>query len=199
MALREKNKETGESLSTDSIYSLIEQARWVVERYERTNEGLVTRLASLAGFAGVELSLIGTMVAMISTSTISTRSPSVTAIIFALIAFTSVTLLVSILLFLGALRAQRSNSEMDTESINGMLRYFRKRPKDFNRKDSDESVANWILDQILLPGAPHLSYAEELKNENKRRGNPYLLGGYFLLVAQIGLVVTVLFTYWSSI
>ena len=125
-----KKRHENPNLSQNSIEAekiLIQQTQWISERYESINEGLMTRSASLAGFAGLELSLIGQMVITFNrTSKDATWSCSYTSFVFGSLVLTTFSLLTCIFFLLRSLRAKRSAKVPDHLSVSEILNYIEK-------------------------------------------------------------------------
>lgn len=175
---------------------LIQQAQWIVERYESTNEGLMTRSASLAGFAGIELSLVGQMVVTLSYSTsIVHWNHRFTDLIFALIFLTVASLSISIISFLLALSATRTAKFPDHDSLIEILDYLDVNETD--KHEADKLKYRKPIEQILMRHMPNESYPNYLKAENKTRGFKFILGLWSLVTAQLILVALIILIFGS--
>ena len=98
-----------------------EQFKWIIDRRELINIGIKERGASLAGFAGVELSMVG---ALIATWTTKERilTPLV-GVIYAELSILLITLILAIYLLLRSLFPMVNNKEID---FDGLAIYFQK-------------------------------------------------------------------------
>ena len=193
----EKEGETSE-LSQNAIEAekiLIQQTQWISERYESINEGLMTRSASLAGFAGLELSLIGQMVITFNRNSKSaTWSCSYTSFVFGSLILTTLSLLISVFCLLTSMKAKRSAKVPDHLSVSEILHYIEK-----NQLVGDESNKLKIekpMEQLLMRHKPEDAYPAYLKMENSERGNKFIYGLNSLISAQVFLVIFVAFVYW---
>jgi hypothetical protein len=147
---------------------LIEQARWIVERYELVNDVLITRGNTLLGFTIVE---IGLLFAYSNSNTLQKYwlTGTFLALISAVICFLVSNWAKDMIYpdFETLINASEGNSEMATSTI---------------------------LKQILRPDCPERSLRVQLKNENRFRGKYQKIGLIFLAFGQFLLLASYLVT-----
>lgn len=174
---------------------LIQQTQWIAERYELINEGLMTRASSLAGFAGVELSLVAQMVVSLNRSTPSHHwSHKFTTFVYILVALTVFSLLTSIWLFIRALTAKSSATLPNHGSIVALYAYIEEHKIEMDRAHGLK--LRKPMEQLLMRHAPDKSYLAYLTEENRDRGEKYVCGTHALIASQVLLVALVLVIFW---
>lgn len=174
---------------------LIQQAQWIVERHESANEGLMTRSASLAGFAGIELSLVGTMVVTLNQSH-ANWTCGYTYWVYTLLLLTVLSLSTSIVLLIMVLKGIPGATFPDHSSIIELLDYLDKYKDELSRDTVDNLKIKKPLEQILMPHKPGDSYLEFLLIENKSRAKNFGRGFNALIGSQVLLAILVLVIYW---
>ena len=171
------------------------QAKWIIDRYESVNEGLKNRSSSLAGFAGVELSMIATVIASLKPMT----NPGVKLVIFCELLAVISLMLVAIVYLLFSLQIINNNNEISQESL---AKYYRwllnkldKTPSAI--QDSENDAIRFIAEQNMQQDKYEISQIAALKSENSERARGIRIGIRCLIAAQIVIAFLIFSIYWS--
>jgi hypothetical protein len=150
----------------DHEIALIEQARWIVERYELVNGVLITRGNTMLGFTIIEIGLL-------FSNSNSFQKYWLT--------WTFMALMSAVICFLVSNWA-RGMIFPDFETLINA------------NAGNSEKVTSTILKQILRPDCPERSLRTQLRKENKFRGRYQKIGLIFLATSQILLLASYLVT-----
>jgi hypothetical protein len=182
-------------IDMESEKVLIQQARWILERLEAVNQGLMSRAVSLVGFAGIELSLVGQMIINLRKS-VATKKWSLNSqlVLFGVESITVLALLLCIAFLFLSLRARKEPFIPGTEDIS-------QRMEDVNSQELTEDqqmflLRSFPLHQLLGQGHGGLSYGQYLALENRYKGRYFTSGFNTLVIAQAGLGTLVLLAFW---
>lgn len=173
----------------------IQQSQWIVDRYESANQGFMTRSSSLAGFAGVELSLVAQIsVALHRSDPDNHWTKLFSDLIYPLVVATVAALLASIIYLLGAVRAIHQANLPDHDSNLELMDYI----EDFDVEPAEANAlkVRWPNSQILMAHSRESSYLAFLKTENEIRGKNLTYGSRWLIGSQVLLGVLVLAIFW---
>ena len=167
----------------ESVKILTEHARWIAERLERINEGLIQRASYLLSFLVIEIGAVVSFVAIFK----GTLSVS---LIFLLIEFfilvaCSIFYLIKTLIIHGEFPIP-TNQELEKAYKGG------------KKKMSNKAIRQIPLEQLLLLKNKKESYYRILLKENEIRGPSFKKGVYWLGSSQLGLVVFLLVLYYRK-
>ena len=194
-----KAKEINELLisKSNAIQALNSHTRWVIERYEKLNDGLMNRAGTLAGFAGVELGLISQVVIQFLNGTANKPiSHSYKAHLFIIFALAITSVLISIFSFLRCLAATKSNSYPDMVSLVQFGDFIEKSHSDQNNEL--DKYQTWIFDHLQNKGDQQNSIGQSFLAENGTRGKWFQRGVVALVVTQNAIATLVIYLFWRK-
>lgn len=184
-----------QDIDVDSENMLIQQTRWVLERYENLNQGMMTRAVSLVGFAGIELSLVGQMIINLrKTAGVKKWSLHSQLVMFGIESLAVLALLACIGLLFWSVRPL---TNVYLPGVNDIIARLED-SKDASLSKRAQSFLRLSLpmDQMLMKGPKGESYSTFLAEENKHRGQYFVYGFNTLVFAQFALGILVLVAYW---
>lgn len=196
MGDQQRIEKTLVNVDAESEIMLISHTHWVLERMENLNQGIMSRSVSLAGFAGIELSLVGQMVINLRKNVgIKKWSLSSQWVLFGFEATTVICLLFCIGFLLWSVRP------LDPGYIPGVVA-IRNRLEDSEQpemsvQDRLSLRTSLPLEQLLnRESSKEPQYGKFLVEENKERGKWFRYGFRILIASQIALGTLVLIAYW---
>ncbi len=185
-----------QAAKADAYRAINDHARWVIERYEALNDGIMTRAGTLAGFGGVELGLISQVVIQALTSTASkTVSHSFKIHLFVIFGISVVSILFSIFAFLKSLSVSSNYHYPDMTSLRLYANYL-----DTSSEEElveIEQKESWIFDHLQNRDQPIKSIGESSLTENADRGKWFKKGVIGLVVTQAVIAILMFFLFWG--
>lgn len=189
------SEENPQAIDLEVERVLIQQAQWATERLEGVNQGLMTRAASLMGFAGLELSLVGQLVVNLRRPDPGIKWSSChTWLVFGLDAATVISLLTCIGFLFACLRGIKEPKLPGVEAMVDRLDWIDSR--DFDKEKKRVERASFPLQQLLMRGEKTIPYGVFLTQENHDRGKKFIRGFKTLVLSQVILGALVLVSYW---
>lgn len=184
-----------QDIDVESENMLIQQTKWVLERHENLNQGLMTRAVSLVGFAGIELSLVGQMIINLRKTAGSKKwSFDSQLVMFGIEALAVLALITCIGFLFWSVRPRKDVYIPGVGDIISRL----EDSKDPSLSERAQSFLRLSLpmDQMMMKGPKGLSYSDYLTQENRHRGQYFVYGFNTLVFSQFALGILVLVAYW---
>jgi hypothetical protein len=191
---RQKLEKQVVDIDVASEEMLINQMRWVLERIENLNQGIMGRAVSLAGFAIVELSLVGQLIVTLRKSPL-TKNWSINSqkVVFFFAAIVVLCLLLCIGFLMSCVRPMKPGYIPGIEDIQVRLEEGELAKTPAARMFIRKSLTS---EQLLYGNSNGKTYGKELSQENLERGAQFRLGFAMLMISQVALGAFVLFAYW---